>query len=166
MTMLSAQFAAPARQTRSAGSKKMASLSARVPLWPLKAKHLKELIMLRQTLLGLAASAALLGAPSAHAGDVWWSVSVGLPAVAFNVPPPIAYPAPPPVVYAPPPPAYSAPPPPVRYWAQPRSPVVYNAVPYGYVQAANPGWGPRPYGHDDRRDWRHDRRHRHHHDND
>ena len=126
--------------------------------------------MLRQTLLGLAASAALFSAPSAQAGDMWWSVSVGLPAVAFHVPPPIAYPAPPPMVYAPPPaydaqpPAYNAAPP-VRYWAQPRSQVVYNSDPYGYAQAVNPGWGPRPDRHD-RRDWRHERRHKHHHDDD
>jgi hypothetical protein len=124
--------------------------------------------MLRHTLIGLAATAALIGAPNAQAGDVWWSVSVGLPAVGFSVPPPIAYPAPPPVVYAPPvyapPPAYYAAPP-VRYWAQPRSPVVYNTYPYGVVQAVNPGWGPR-HDRDDRRDWRHERRHKHHHDND
>ncbi|MDE1952657.1 MAG: hypothetical protein KGL51_13095 [Betaproteobacteria bacterium] len=130
--------------------------------------------MLRQTLLGLASAAAVFGAPSAHAGDMWWSVSVGLPAVVFNVPPPIAYPAPPPVVYAPsvvyapPPVAYAPPPPPVRYRVVPRPPVVaYNGYPYGYAQTGYPGWGPRPEyreGHG----WKHEHRQRQrwNHDND
>uniref|UniRef100_E6PKV3 Putative Glutelin n=1 Tax=mine drainage metagenome TaxID=410659 RepID=E6PKV3_9ZZZZ len=128
--------------------------------------------MLRQTLLGLVATAAVFSAPNAHAGDVWWSVSVGLPAVAFNVPPPIAYPAPPPMVYAPPvayaPPPVDYAPPPVRYRVAPRPPVVaYNGYPIGDAQATYPGWGPRPDRHDWHA-WKHERRERRHwkHDND
>ena len=62
--------------------------------------------MKRPVILALAASAALLGAGAAHAGNVHWSVGVNLPPVATvisNGPvwgAPAYYPAP--VTYAPP----------------------------------------------------------------
>lgn len=126
----------------------------------------QENAMLRQTLIGLASAAAFVSAPSAQARDVWWSVSVGVPGVAFNVAPPIAYAPPPPVVYSPPvvyaPRPVVVAPPPMVYRAPPT--VVYAgypyAYPYGYAPIARPGWRPHPYRHD----WDRGRRHKHHDD--
>ena len=124
--------------------------------------------MLRQTLMGLASAVALASAPAAYAGDVWWSVSVGAPGMAFNVAPPIVYAPPPPMVYAPPivyaPRPVVVAPPPVVYRVPPPPPVVYTGYPYGYgygyVPVVRPGWGHHP----ERHDWDRGRRHWHHDD--
>lgn len=88
--------------------------------------------MLRHILATTFATAALLGAGSAHAGG-HWSVGIGInlpapgvvvaPAPVYVEPAPVYY-APPPVVYAPPPPpryvyrdVYYAPPPQIVYEA-------------------------------------------------
>ncbi|MHB9051527.1 MAG: glutelin [Thiomonas delicata] len=124
--------------------------------------------MLRQTLIGLGSAIALASAPAAHAGDVWWSVSVGVPGVAFDVAPPIVYAPPPPMVYAPPivyaPRPVVVAPPPVVYRAPPPPAVVYAGYPYGYgyyTPVARPGWKTHPYRHGWNRGWHHG-----HHDDD
>lgn len=94
----------------------------------------------------VAALAALLAAPAAHA-RVDWSVNIGVPGVV--VPPePVYYPPPAPV-YVPPPPVYYRPPPPVYYrpppvYYRPPPPVYYGP---GYYE---PRWRHR---HRHWRDW-------------
>lgn len=90
--------------------------------------------------------AGALGVPAAHAGNVSWGISIGVPfpAPVYVAPAPVYYP-PPPVYYAPPRPVYYAPrvvyPAPVYYAPRP----VY----YGHWHGYRHGHG---YGH--RGHWR------------
>lgn len=106
--------------------------------------------MKKPLILALAASATMLCAGAAQAGNVYWSVGVNLPPVGTvisNAPvyqEPLIY-APAPVIYAPAPVIYA--PPPVVYHPAPR--VVYGPPQVVYsrpVPVVYGGWG-RGYGH-------------------
>lgn len=94
---------------------------------------------------GTLAAGALLGAASANANGVNWSVGINAPGVAIGV-------AAPPVYYAPAPVYYN--PPPVYY--RPAPPVYYRPAPVYYGPPAAVYYGPgRGYNrHHHHRDWR------------
>lgn len=71
---------------------------------------MRKLILSAVATFAVLIAGAHLGVPAAHAGNVSWGISIGVPfpAPVYVAPAPVYYP-PPPVYYAPPPPVYYAP---------------------------------------------------------
>jgi len=101
--------------------------------------------MIKSVVLALVTSTAALGATSAHAGGVSWSVGINTPVVGTVISNGPAYYGPGYGVYAPvpvyaPAPVYVAPP--VAYYPAPvvyEGPVLYPRY-YGYGYVGHPGW--------------------------